>query len=292
MHIITLLANPANPILDSGLVERLRRHWSGGEINWLAPDEAAEFSLPAQPKDRWSLWEELQPLGIDLLVQPLNGRRKRVLLADMDSTMIEQECIDELAEVAGVADRVRGITAKAMNGELGFEQALVKRVALFAGLSEHAIAKVLAESVSYRAGGAELLATMKANGAYTVLVSGGFTAFTRHVAMRLGFDEERANILEIENGVMTGKVREPVLGRAAKARTLSEITTRLGISAADVLAVGDGANDLDMLVRAGSGVAFHAKPAVLAQCDLRVVHGDLTALLYVQGYARSEFLDP
>lgn len=204
--------------------------------------------------------------------------------------MIQQECIDELADVAGVGDRVKDITARAMNGELDFEAAIRERVGLLESLPESVIGEVLETRITYMPGGATLIATMKAHGAYAALVSGGFTAFTSSVASALGFDENRANTLLAENGVLTGQVGMPILGQQAKVDALAEITARLGLDDTDVLAVGDGANDLGMLHRAGMGVALHAKPSVAAQCDVRVNHGDLTSLLYLQGYARSEFV--
>ncbi|MEQ8902899.1 MAG: phosphoserine phosphatase SerB [Roseovarius sp.] len=290
MYIATLIAAPG--ALEPALVENLRNAWGGGDAIWLAPDEAAEFSLPQDPGNRWDVWDELQKMGVDLVVQPVEGRRKKMLLADMDSTMIEQECIDELAEVAGVGAHVREITARAMNGELDFEGALLERVALLKGLDEAVIGEVLRTRISYMPGGATLVATMRAQGAYCALVSGGFTAFTEAVAAQLGFDEHRANTLLAEGGTLVGDVARPILGRAAKVQALEEISTHLGISEADVIAVGDGANDLGMLGRAGAGVALHAKPSVAADCDIRINHGDLTALLYVQGYSREEFQSP
>jgi phosphoserine phosphatase len=292
MPIVTLLTRPGGASLDPALVEALRNAWGGGDAQWLAPDEAAEFAVPQVPGNRWEVWESLQSQGVDLAVQPAEGRRKRMLLADMDSTMIEQECIDELAEVAGAGEKVRAITARAMNGELDFERALTERVALLRGLDAGVIDRVLAERISLMPGGATLVATMKAAGAHTVLVSGGFTAFSAPIAGRLGFDEHRANRLLTENGKLTGEVAHPILGREAKVAALAEITARLGIAEADVIAVGDGANDLGMLGRAGTGVAIHAKPVVAADCDIRINHGDLTALLYLQGYARDEFVTP
>lgn len=292
MYVATLLCSPAKPVLESTLAESLRNAWGGGDLQWLGLDEAAEFTLATMPDNRWDVWQSLQEQGIDLVVQPAQGRRKQMLLADMDSTMIQQECIDELAAEAGVGERVAGITARAMNGELDFEQALDERVGLLAGLDQTVIAKVLAERISYMPGGATLLATMKQDGAYCALVSGGFTAFTNKVASALGFDENRANTLEVADGKLTGKAGRPILGQAAKVIALEEITTRLRLREAQVLAVGDGANDLGMLKRAGTGVALHAKPAVQAECDVRVNHGDLTALLYLQGYAKAEFVQP
>ncbi len=288
MFTTTLIAKPGG--LDTSLVETLRNAWGGGTAIWLAADEAAEFGLGAIPENRWQVWDDLQAMGVDLLIQPSEGRQKKMLLADMDSTMIAQECIDELADEAGVGPRVADITARAMNGELDFEGALRERVGLLAGLDASVIEKVLAERITLAPGGRELVATMRAGGAYAVLVSGGFTAFTQKVAADLGFDENRANTFNIADGKLTGSVVEPILGRAAKVAALEDISARLGIDHDAVLAVGDGANDLGMLDLAGAGVALHAKPSVAAQCDLRVNHGDLTALLYLQGYAKSDFV--
>ena len=290
MHSVTLLTSPDQPRLDAALVDSLRNAWGGGDAVWLAPDEAASFDMLRMPANRWDIWAECQGMGVDLIIVPAQGRRKKMLLADMDSTMIQQECIDELADEAGVGDRVKDITARAMNGELDFEGALRERVGLLAGLDEAVIRQVLEQRITYMPGGKTLLATMKANGAYAALVSGGFTAFTASVAQALGFDENRANTLLVEGGKLTGHVRDPILGKQAKVDALEGITARLGLAEADVLAVGDGANDLGMLHRAGMGVALHAKPAVAAECDVRINFGDLTALLYVQGYSQDEFI--
>ena len=290
MFVVSLLCNPENPVVGPAVVDSLRNAWGGGDALWLAPEVAAEFEVQAVPDNRWDVWADLQGMGIDLVVQPADGRRKRMLLADMDSTMIQQECIDELAAEAGIGARVAEITARAMNGELDFEAALKERVGLLVGLDSGVIETVLAERITYMPGGKVLLATMKANGAYAALVSGGFTAFTAMVADALGFDENRANTLLIENGKLTGDVGMPILGRDAKVAALHEITARLGLDAGQVMAVGDGANDLGMLELAGSGVALHAKPSVAAECDIRINHGDLTALLYLQGYGLDEFV--
>ena len=287
MFAVTLISERGR--LRPADVEALRRAWDGGRAAWLAPEEAAEFAVAAMPPDFESVWEEMQAGGADLAVQPERGRRKRLLIADMDGTMIRQECIDELAEEAGAGDRVREITERAMNGELDFESALIERVRLLGGLPEAVIGRVLEERIDHAPGAAALVATMKANGAHCALVSGGFEAFAGAVARGLGFDESRANRLLAKDGRLTGEVRRPILGRGAKVAALEELAARLGISPADAIAVGDGANDLGMLARAGTGVALRAKPAVARQCRIRVNHGDLTALLFLQGHARSAF---
>ncbi len=290
MFVASLLTNPAAPVLDRAVVESLRNAWGGGDARWLDPGVAAEFALDAMPENRWDVWESLQKLRIDLVVQPAAGRKKRLLIADMDSTMIQQECIDELADEAGVGAHVAGITARAMNGELDFEDALRERVGLLRGLPEAVIAAVIRDRITLMPGGQALVATMRAHGAYAALVSGGFTAFTAQIAAILGFDENRANLLLVEGGKLTGQVAEPILGRAAKVQALEEISLRLGLTPQEAIAVGDGANDLGMLGKAGAGVALHAKPIVAAECDIRINQGDLTALLYLQGYARTEFV--
>ncbi|MEQ3625555.1 MAG: phosphoserine phosphatase SerB [Celeribacter sp.] len=292
MFTVTLLTDPSAPTLDATTVEALRNGWGGSAAKWLARGVAAEFEVPAHPDNFWQIWEDMQARAIDVVIQPSDDRRRKMLLADMDSTMIGQECIDELAAEAGVGEKVADITARAMNGELDFDGALTERVGLLADLDETVIARVLAERITYTAGGDVLIATMRAQGGHAALVSGGFTAFTSQVAAHLGFDEHRANTLGIENGRLTGRVVLPILGREAKIAALHEITERLGLSPRDVIAVGDGANDLGMLGIAGTGVALHAKPSVQKECDIRINHGDLTALLYIQGYAAEDFATP
>ncbi len=289
MYVTVLTTHPATLGLDATFCDVLRNAWGGGDITWLADGEAAEFPIPVVPDNHRDVWADAQAMDIDLNIVPAANRRKKMLLADMDSTMIRQECIDELAAVAGVGARVADITARAMNGELDFEAALRERVSLLKGLPTSTIQTVIDTRITLMPGGKTLLATMKSNGAYAALVSGGFTAFTAHIAATLGFDEHRANTLLSDADTLTGTVGLPILGQQAKVDALDELTLRHGFSDAEVIAVGDGANDLGMLTRAGLGVALHAKPSVQAQCDIRINHGDLTALLYLQGYAKTDF---
>lgn len=292
MHVATLLTDPREPVLTVNNVLPYHRALQGGEFRWLQDGVACEFPIPAPPADLHRIWQGLQDRGVDLVIQKAEGRRKKMLLADMDSTMIAQECIDELADAAGLGEQVAAITARAMNGEIGFTGALRERVALLAGKPESLIDEVLENRITAAPGAATLVATMKAAGAHCALVSGGFTDFAEAVGRALGFDEVRANRLEIAEGRLTGAVIPPILGRDAKVAALEEITAREGLSADDVLAVGDGANDLGMLERAGTGVALHAKPAVAAAAGVVVNFGDLTALLFIQGYARESFRSP
>ncbi len=262
-------------------------------LYWLADGIACDIALrdgtdiPAAEAD---LRAVIAGAPVDLVVQETETRRKKFLIADMDSTMIGQECIDELADVVGLKDKVAAITARAMNGEIAFEPALRERVALLKGLPLSVVDDVIARRITLTSGGPELIATMKAQGFHTALVSGGFTVFTNPIAARLGFHENRANILLEKDGILTGEVAEPILGKQAKIDAVTEISARLGISTDEVIAVGDGANDLGMLDLAGSGVALHAKPVVAAQARMRIDHGDLTALLYIQGYRKTDFI--
>jgi phosphoserine phosphatase len=289
MYVATLIANPKIKDLSAAIASETMTAIGGAEFAWLAGGIAADIPLEAMPENFETVWTTLQEQQIDLVVQPTENRRKKVLLADMDSTMIQQECIDELAAQAGVGDRVVEITARAMNGELDFDDALNERVGLLAGLDVNVIQQVLDTRITLMPGGVELLATMRANGAYAALVSGGFTDFTSAIADKLGFDENRANTLLQANDKLTGHVAMPILGRQAKVDALMDITERLNLLPTDAIAVGDGANDLGMLHLAGSGVALHAKPAVAAECSLRLNFADLTGLLYLQGYNEAEF---
>ncbi|MEL7460228.1 MAG: phosphoserine phosphatase SerB [Pseudomonadota bacterium] len=288
MFIVTLIGTAAAP-LEPALVSSVQSAWGGGDANWLSPDEAAEFPVETLPDNAAATGDEIRTLGIDIAVTPAGNRKKKLLLADMDSTMIGQECIDELADAAGVGEQVAAITARAMNGELDFEAALIERVGLLRGVDQGLIGTVLNQRIKLARGGKTLVATMKANGAYAALVSGGFVQFTTAVAAALGFDEHRANRLIEGAGTLMGEVARPILGREAKVEALRDLTAKLEMTSADVLAVGDGANDLGMIGAAGLGVALHAKPVVAAAAPVRIDHADLTALLYVQGYSRADF---
>lgn len=248
----------------------------------IAPGEVAEL--------RGRVRERVAGLPIDFAVQPAENRRKRLLIADMDSTIINVECLDELADFAGVKDKVSEITERAMRGELAFEGALRERVGMLTGLSVDALQACYDERVRLNPGAKTLVETMAAHGARCALVSGGFTFFTGRVAKAAGFHLNRANTLIEADGKLTGQVGEPILGKQAKLAALVEETAALGLTPADALAVGDGANDLAMIEAAGLGVAYRAKPIVAAQADAKVDHADLTALLYFQGYKASEFV--
>jgi phosphoserine phosphatase len=293
--VATLIANPSRPLLVPALGEKAAEAISASGLYWLADGVACDLAIRDgmdTTEAETLLREAVGGEPIDVVVQDADRRRKRLLIADMDSTMIGQECIDELAAEVGLKDMVAAITARAMNGEIAFEPALRERVALLKGLPLSVVDEVIEKRITLTPGGCELVATMRARGAYTALVSGGFTVFTNPIASRIGFDENRANVLIARDGVLTGEVAEPILGKQAKVDALIDISTRLGIDTSEALAVGDGANDLGMIKLAGSGVALHAKPVVAAEAGIRIDHGDLTALLYIQGYRKTDFVTP
>lgn len=280
-------------MLSPALGERAAAAVEAAGLYWLADGIACDIALRDgvdAGEAEAALRDAIAGQPVDVAVQVAETRRKRLLIADMDSTMIGQECIDELAAEVGLKEQVAGITARAMNGEIAFEPALIERVALLKGLPAAVVDEVIARRITLTPGGQQLIATMKAKGGYTALVSGGFTVFTGPIASRLGFDEHRANQLIEADGHLTGDVARPILGKQAKVDALEDIASWLGITPDEAMAVGDGANDLGMIQRAGSGVALHAKPTVAAQAKLRIDHGDLTALLYLQGYRKTDFV--
>jgi phosphoserine phosphatase len=295
-HVATLVCNPASPLLTEQMLRQamlaMRRP---ATPQWLDPGIAADIAFePESPADTKALAaairDVLDNLAVDVIVQGAQGRRKKLLLADMDSTMIGQECIDELADEIGRRQHIAAITERAMRGEIEFAPALRERVALLKGLPRDTILRVIADKITLTAGGQTLVKTMRANGAYTVLVSGGFSVFTSVIAEKIGFHEHQANQLLLgADGRLSGLVAEPVLGKEAKLAALQRLREMHGLTAEETLAVGDGANDLAMLEAAGLGIAFHAKPKVAATAHARIDHGDLTALLYAQGYRGEDF---
>lgn len=263
---------------------------TGGEINWLAQKIACDIISPTASNPIDLARQTLADQPIDICLVPKTNRRKKLLIADMDSTMINEECIDELADVLGLKSKVADITERAMNGELDFAQALDTRVALLEGLNKTIIKEVRRERITLAAGGRALVQTMKAYGAHTALISGGFTIFADYIAKRIGFDEAVANELLFDGDILTGKVSKPIIDGNAKLTRLQSLTNELQITQEQTLAVGDGANDLPMIKAAGLGVALHAKPSVAEQAKVKINHADLTALLYLQGYNEDEIV--
>jgi phosphoserine phosphatase len=296
-HVATLISNPAKPAVSGPVIDAARILLPlAGKPVMLAEGVACDLPFEFAPDGNVralldSLRAAIEPAPVDVVVQPVAHRKKKLFLADMDSTMIEQECIDELADYVGLKTRVAVITERAMKGEIEFEPALRDRVALLKGLPASVIDEVIEKRVRLMSGARALVMTMRKHGAYTCLVSGSFSLFTKRIAGQIGFDENRANKLVIENGKLAGRVEEPILGREAKLAALKELTVRLKLDPADTLATGDGANDIPMIEAAGLGVAYRAKPAVAAAAHARIDHGDLTALLYLQGYKREEFVE-
>ena len=291
MNIVSFIA-PTNTILPQDFVQSLTMRWDTDPARWLKLGQVAEIKVSSPPKDFNIVRQSAHELGIDLIMSPAQNRRKKLLLADMDSTIIGQECIDELAAEASLKDAVAAITERAMNGEVQFSDALKERVALLEGLKADIIEKVWQSRITLMPGAKELVATLKANGGRAILISGGFTAFTERVANAVGFDSHYANELFIANGHILGTVREPILGREAKRNIFHRLNKEYGLTPEEAISVGDGANDIDMLKMAGVGVAYRAKPIVNQHIPIQIRHADLTALLYLQGYQYSEFVVP
>lgn len=295
-HVLTLIANPQKRPLEDADVERARTVLPGSDTpDWLSPGEACDLLFAPDTEAAFdqaaqAVQDKLEKLPIDIIAQPLEIRRKKLLIADMDSTLIGQECIDELAGFAGLKQKVADITERAMRGEIEFEPALRERVGLLEGLAQDVLEQVFRERITLTPGARILARTMTKNGAKTVIVSGGFTFFTERVAKAAGFDAHHANVLETAGGKLTGTVREPILGQQAKLDALRSYASKLSLRQEETLAVGDGANDLAMIAEAGLGIAFRAKPLVAEKAQARVNHGDLTALLFAQGYRRQEFV--
>jgi phosphoserine phosphatase len=290
--ITAILTSAPDATLPRQRLDQLCLDWPVDGMTWLARNQAVMLHLSHMPDDHNRRWAEWQTEQVDLNFTQTAPTPKRILIADMDGTMIGQECLDELAEMAGVGDHVRQITARAMNGELDFDEALRERVQLLKDHPARLIDDVLKERISFMSGAAILLATMRKHGAYAALVSGGFTPFTQYVSGQLGFDEHHGNTLIIANDTLTGDVANPIKGKQSKRQICLDLSARLHIPLSDILAVGDGANDLAMLDIAGMGVAYRAKPVVAAASRWRINHGDLTALLYLQGYQKDDFIFP
>jgi len=281
MFVLNVIGKGADPELFAGL--------SSGDAKFLSPGHA--FDLPVEEPAALSTARAIaRETTWDVNVVSTRHRRKRLLVADMDSTIINVECLDELADMAGLKPQIAAITERAMRGELEFEAALKERVGMLKGLKLDALERTYAERVKLNPGAKSLLATMRAHGAHTMLVSGGFGYFTSRVAEAAGFHVERGNALLDDGAALTGEVGMPILGREAKLQALEEAVASLGIVSEDALAVGDGANDLGMIQRAGLGVAYHAKPVVAEAAGAAINHNDLTALLYLQGYSDREII--
>ena len=293
-HVLTLIAEPDAAPLEADHVDRVRaRLPDAREPDWLAQGEACDLpiDLAGPPQEIVEVARNaLGGLAVEIACLPAAGRRKRLLLSDMDSTVIDQECIDELGALAGIGEEIAAITTQVVRGDISFADALNRRVALLRGQKSDLLEQAYRTRITLKPGARTLVQTMRANGAHCVLVSGGFTYFTGRIAARLGFHEHLGNELLFANGLITGKVREPVLGRGAKREAMDRLCRDRGLDRRDVLAVGDGANDIEMLLAAGLGIAFHAGPAVREAANACIHRADLTALLYLQGYRKAEFV--
>jgi len=293
-QVLTLIGNMTSAPLEPVHIERVRRRLATtGEVDWLAEREACDLFIetPHSPVDlAEQARDALSGTAIDAVCTSIEGRRKKLLVSDMDSTVIDQECIDELGDAIGVGSRIREITAAVVNGDISFSDALRKRMALMKGMEHGLLESVYEERISLKSGARTFVQTMRRHGAFCILVSGGFSYFTRRIAERIGFHDHQGNKLVFEHGKLTGQVLEPILGRSAKLNTLTRLCDEKGLEPSDVLAVGDGANDIKMIEAAGLGVAFHGSDNLKKHAIACIDHGDLTALLYIQGFRKSEFV--
>ncbi len=293
-YVLTLIGNMESMPLEPVHIERVyRRLATTGETDWLAEREACDLfidSLRSAADIAEQARDALSGTAIDTVCTSIEGRRRKLLISDMDSTVIDQECIDELGDAIGVGSQIREITAAVVNGDISFSDALRKRLALMIGMERRLLKSVYEDRISLKAGARTLVQTMRHHGAFCILVSGGFSFFTRRIAERIGFHDHQGNKLAFEDGKLTGQVLEPILGRSAKLNTLRRLCDEKGLEPSDVLALGDGANDIKMIKAAGLGVAFHGSDSLRKQANACIDHGDLTALLYIQGFRKSEFV--
>ena len=293
-YVLTLIGNMESAPLKPVHIERVcRRLATTGEADWLAEREACDLFIESSLSAvdiTVQARVALSGKAIDAVCTPIEGRRKKLLISDMDSTVIDQECIDELGDAIGIGSRIREITAAVVNGDISFSDALRKRMILMKGMERGLLEKVYEERISLQSGARTFVQTMRHYGAFCILVSGGFSFFTRRIAERVGFHDHQGNKLTFEDGKLTGEVQEPILGRSAKLNTLMRLCDEKGLEPSSVLAVGDGANDIKMIEAAGLGVAFHGSDSLKKQANACIDHGDLTALLYIQGFRKSEFV--
>jgi len=293
-HVLTLIGNMASAPLQLVHIERVCQCLATtGEADWLADGEACDLFI-APPLSTVEITGRaraaLSGTAIDAVCTSIEGRRKKLLVSDMDSTVIDQECIDELGDAIGVGPRIREITAAVVNGDIGFSDALRQRMALMKGMERSLLESVYEDRITLKSGARTFVQTMRRHGAFCILVSGGFSFFTRRIAERIGFHDHRGNQLLFEDGKLTGEVLEPILGRSAKQNTVMRLCDEKGLEPSDVLAVGDGANDIKMIEAAGLGVAFHGSDNLKKHASACIDHGDLTALLYIQGFRKSELV--
>jgi len=293
-YVLTLIGNERSAPLEPAHIERVfQRLATTGKTDWLGQREACDLFVES-PLTADGIAEQardaLPGMAIDTVCAPIEGRRKKLLICDMDSTVINQECMDELGDAIGLGSQIREITAALIRGDISFPDALRRRLVLMKGMDCRLLKSVYEERISLQAGARTLVQTMRHHGAFCMLVSGGFSFFTRRIAERIGFHDHQGNELAFKDGRLTGEVVEPILGRSAKLNTLTAMCDEKGLEPSDVLAVGDGANDIKMIEAAGLGVAFHDSGSLRKQANARIDHGGLTALLYIQGFHKSEFV--